>query len=135
MERVQAIAWMCIGRAVMFGSLAIFCMMVSFSFNPPAALRIGAVLTLAMAAILLVKAHYALRQRPNHTEVWLHLDDSSRPTTDETRRDYARTLRDVYLRFAAGSFAVACAMFAVSVALVAAGMKIEGIPLAAAAIR
>ena len=45
MEKVREVAVACIGRAVMFGTLAIGCVMVGFSFNPVSAFRSGAVAT------------------------------------------------------------------------------------------
>jgi hypothetical protein len=42
MERARKIANVCVGRAVLFGWLAIVCIMFSFSFHPVAAFRAGA---------------------------------------------------------------------------------------------
>ena len=131
METVRKVAVMCVARAVMFGALAISCVMVAFAFSPPAAFRTGAVLTLVMAVVLLLKAHYALRQQPKHTEVWLYLDERVRPRDPEAARRFARVLREVYGRFAAGSFAAACGLFLVSVAMIAAGMEMQGFSPAA----
>src|SRR5688572_8023713 len=117
MEKVREVAVACIGRAVMFGTLAIGCVMVGFSFNPVSAFRSGAVLTLVMAAVLIWKAVAAHRQNPKNTEVWLYLDDHSRPVGDHARRMFATVMREVYGRFAQVSLYVACAMFAVSLVL------------------
>lgn len=125
METVRKIAIMCVGRAVMFGALAIACVMFAFAFNPPAAFRTGAVLTLVMAVVLLLKAHYALYQKPKRTEIWLHLDERSRPNDAEAMRRFAGVLREVYGRFAAGSFAAACVLFVISVIMMAAGMEVQ----------
>ena len=130
METVRKVAVMCTARAVMFGTLAISCVMFAFAFSPPAAFRTGAVLTLIMAVVLLIKAHYVLYQQPKHTEVWLYLDERARPRDAEAARRFARVLREVYGRFAAGSFAAACGLFLVSVAMIAAGMEIHGMAAA-----
>ncbi|TIW31077.1 MAG: hypothetical protein E5V71_21605, partial [Mesorhizobium sp.] len=56
MDEIRRIAVECIGRAVMFGSLAIGCVMVGFSFSPVSAFRSGAFLTLTMVLALMWKA-------------------------------------------------------------------------------
>lgn len=117
MDKIREVAMACTGRAVMFGALAIVCVMVSFSFDPVAAFRSGAVLTLAMAAILTWKALAATRQNPKLTEVWIYLDEHSRPAGEQARHLFASVLREVYGRFAQASLIVACGLFAISVAL------------------
>ena len=126
MEAVRKVAVICVARAVMFGTLAIVCIMFAFSFNPPAAFRAGAVLTLGMAAVLLLKAHHVLRQQPKHTEVWLYLNERFRPRDDEGTRLYTAVLREVYGRFALGTFTVACGLFVVSALMIAAGLEMQG---------
>lgn len=121
MERFRQVATMCIGRAVLFGWLAITLVMLSFSFNPAIAFRAGAVLALVMATILLVKALGATRKNPRHTEMWIHLDDRSQPMNDEARRVFGNTIRDVYARFAQGAFLVACVLFMLSIAFIGLG--------------
>ena len=123
MEKIREVAIACVGRAVMFGSLAIGCVMVGFSFNPVSAFRSGAVMTLVMAAILIWKAVAAPRQNPKMTEVWLYLDEHSRPAGEHARYLFASVMRDVYARFAQASLAVACAFFAVSVTLMLFGLE------------
>lgn len=126
MEPIRQVAVMCVARAVSFGTLAIVCVMVSFAFSPPAAFRTGAVLSLVMAIILLLKAHYVAWQQPKHTEVWLYLDERTRPRDAEATRRFTSVLREVYGRFAAGTLMVACGLFAVSVLMLAAGMEMHG---------
>ena len=117
MDKIREVAVACIGRAVMFGALAIGCVMVGFSFNPVSAFRSGAVMTLAMAAILIWKAVAASRQNPKMTEVWLYLDEHTKPAGEHARYLFATIMREVYGRFAQASLAVACGFFAVSVVL------------------
>ena len=65
MGEIRRVAVDCIGRAVMFGSLAIGCVMIGFSFNPVSAFRTGALLTLTMALALIWKAMTAAPRIPN----------------------------------------------------------------------
>ena len=84
------------------------------------ALRLG---VYSMAAILIWKAVAARRQNPKMTEVWLYLDEHTRPAGDHARYLFASVMRDVYARFAQASLAVACAFFAVSVTLMLFGLE------------
>jgi hypothetical protein len=127
METIRQIAFVCVARAVGFGTLAIGCVMLSFAFSPPTAFRAGALLALIMAGVLILKAHHAVRQQPKHTEVWLYLEDGLRPRDAEAKRRFAGVLRDTYGRFAAGSLAAACCMFFISVVLVATGMEMASL--------
>ncbi|MBO6540865.1 MAG: hypothetical protein JJ969_15875 [Rhizobiaceae bacterium] len=121
MEKFRQVANMCVGRAVMFGWLAIGLIMLSFSFNPAIAFRAGAVMALGMATILIVKAFEASRKNPRHTEAWLYLDDKSRPANPDAKRVFRNTLREVYGRFAQGVFLLACVMFVLSMIFVGLG--------------
>ncbi len=123
MEKIREVAIFCIGRAVMFGSLAITCVMVGFSFNPVSAFRAGAMLTLLMAAILIWKAYAAARQNPKSTEVWMYLDQKARPANEHSRFVFATIMRDVYARFGQASLAVACLFFAISIIFVMFGFE------------
>jgi Ca2+/Na+ antiporter len=125
MDKIREVAVFCVGRAVMFGSLAITCVMVGFSFNPVSAFRAGAVLTLLMAAILIWKAYAAARQNPKSTEVWVYLDDKARPANEHSRLVFATVMRDVYARFGQASLAVACLFFAISMVFVMFGFKAD----------
>lgn len=110
-------AFVCIGRAVMFGALAIGLVMLSFSFDPPKAFFAGAVLTLIMAEILILKALVAPWQNPKRTEVWGYLDEASRPGDASGMEVFVAVLRDVYGLFARNSFTAACSFFAASLLL------------------
>lgn len=123
MHEIRTVAVTCIGRAVLFGSLAIGCVMVAFSFNPVSSFRAGAVLTLLMAAILLGNAWGAGRRNPRHTEVWLYLDDRSRPANAEAVFLFATVLREVYANFGRIALIVACAFYLVSILLVLLGFQ------------
>ena len=110
MKHIREVAVQCTGRAVMFGALAIFCMMVGLSGDLVAAFRAGGFLTLIMVAALVWKATAVTKQNPRHTEVWLNLDEQSRPAQN-SHKAFASVLQDVYqfyarvaLGFAAGFF-------------------------------
>lgn len=123
MEKIREVAFMCVGRAVMFGTLAIGCIMIGFSFNPVSAFRSGAVATLLMATILMWKALTATRRNPKATEVWLYLDEASRPLDQHARFVFATVMREVYGRYAQFSLLVACALFAISLIFAAFGYE------------
>ena len=129
MEKIREVAIFCVGRAVIFGSLAITCVMVGFSFNPVSAFRAGAVLTLMMAAILIWKAYAAAGKNPKTTEVWIYLDQRARPADEHARFVFATVMRDVYGRFGQASLAVACLFFAISMVFVMFGFKAYQPPL------
>lgn len=120
MERIRVAAIVCIGRAVLFGALAIGLVMLSFSFDPARAFYAGAVLTLIMAQVLILKALILPWQNPRRTEVWTCLDEASRPYGPSGLSVFSSVLRDVYAGFARNSYAVACIFFAVSIGLRAA---------------
>jgi len=73
-ERIRVLADLSIRRACGFGGLAVCMMMVAFSFDLVIALRVGALGTTLMAAILLAKAWQAPTRSYRKAEVWLLLD-------------------------------------------------------------
>ncbi|PDQ17924.1 hypothetical protein CN311_27440 [Mesorhizobium sanjuanii] len=123
MDEIRRVAVECIGRAVMFGSLAIGCVMIGFSFNPVSAFRSGAFLTLTMALALMWKAMTAGIKNPKHTEVWLYLDEKSRPADGSARRVFGTVLSDVYKLYARIALGVAVGFFLVSLVLMLFGME------------
>lgn len=129
MERARQVAFFCVGRAVMFGWLAIACVMFSFAFSPVAAFRAGAVLALVMSAILVFKAIAAARQNPRHTEVWIYLDEKTRPMNDQARVVFSDMMREIYGRYARGVFIISCIFYAVSLAFVVMGFDITLPPI------
>ena len=123
MDKIRQIAVHCTGRAVMFGTLAITCVMISFSFDPAVAFKAGAIMSLAMSGILLFKAATARSKDPRKTEVWLYLDKDARPREGHPQAVFSGILRDVYARFAQMTLAASVTMFAVSVVLSLAGVE------------
>ncbi|WP_187972453.1 hypothetical protein [Aquibium microcysteis] len=100
-----------------FGALGIVLLMLSFAFDAALAFRCGAICTLLMAGILTRKALVAHRQPPRRTEVWLHLDERSRPSDERSIRAFSEMMSGVYAEFARLALNVACGFFAVSVAI------------------
>lgn len=123
MDEIKRVAVECIGRAVMFGSLAIGCVMIGFSFNPVSAFRSGAFLTLMMALVLMWKAMTASTKDPRRTEIWLYLDERSRPIDDPARRAFGTVVRNVYGVFARIALCVAVGFFGLSLVLMMFGLK------------
>ncbi|WP_265516436.1 hypothetical protein [Nitratireductor luteus] len=123
MEKIRGVAFVCIGRAVMFGALAIGLIMISFSFDLVLALYAGAILTMAMSEILIIKAIILRWQNPRRTEVWTCLDPSSRPVGTPGQAVFRVVLRDVYGFFARNSYTIACSFFAASTVLRLAGVS------------
>lgn len=123
MEKIREIGIFCVGRAVFFGSLAIGCVMVGFSFNPVSAFRSGALLTLLMAGVLLWKAMAARSQNPKRTELWLYLDEKSRPAEAQAKFIVSAIMRDVYAKFGQAALGVAFGFFLISLLLTAFGLE------------
>jgi hypothetical protein len=123
MDEIKRVAVECVGRAVMFGSLAIGCVMIGFSFNPVSAFRSGAFLTLIMALILMWKAMTAGNRNPRHTEMWLYLDEKTRPIDGPARQVFATVTREVYGLFARIALAVAVGFFMFSLLLMLFGLN------------
>ena len=79
MENMRRIAFEVVSRACLFGSLAIFCVMIGMSFNARLAFQAGGFLTTIMAVILIFKAREALTKPYRRTEMWLYLSEDVRP--------------------------------------------------------
>lgn len=116
MEVMRRIAFATVMRACGFGSLAIFCIMIAMSFEPRAAFMVGAVLTLLMTLVLLVKAYESRTKDHRRTEMWLYLPEEHRPGDDHAQWATATVLRDTYLAFARYTSLVSIAMGALALA-------------------
>lgn len=115
MQKIQELAFACVARAVMFGTLAISCIMLSFSFNPAMAFRAGAFLTLIMSAVLVFKAMVALGLNPRRTEVWAYLDETTRPQELHAQKIIGGIMRESYIHFAWLTFYAAMGLFTASI--------------------
>ena len=116
MEHMRRIGFETVLRACGFGSLAIFCVMIGLSFEPRAAFQAGGMLTLLMAAILMLKAYEARTKNHRKTEMWLYLPKELRPPASYAQWASATVLRETYLTFARWTAAVAIVMWVAALA-------------------
>jgi hypothetical protein len=123
MEEMRRIAYETVMRACLFGSLAIFCVMVGMSFDPRLAFQGGGTLTTMMAIILIYKAREALTKDYKKTEMWLYLPKDFRPPEAYAQWASSTILRDTYLTFALWTSAIAIGMWAAALLLSLFGVK------------
>jgi Ca2+/Na+ antiporter len=123
MNDYRLIATVSVGRAVMFATLAIVMMMMGMAFDFALSLKVGAVLTLAMSAILLWFALTIARRRVETTETWLLLDDDAKPRNDEARSVLKTALKDIYLQFSMRAWIASVSMFAGSSLMAVMGVE------------
>jgi hypothetical protein len=114
MQEMRRVAFQTVQRACLFGSLAIFCVMVGTSFEPRLAFQTGGTLTTLMAAVLSYKAREALTKDYKKTEMWLLLPKDFRPPEAYAQWASSTILRDTYLTFALWTSAIAIAMWAIA---------------------
>jgi hypothetical protein len=110
MEHMRRIAFETVLRACGFGSLAIFCVMIGLSFEPRAAFQAGGMLTLLMAAVLMLKAYEARTKNHRKTEMWLYLPKEQRPPEAYAQRACSAVLQEIYLTFARWTTSLAIIM-------------------------
>ncbi len=111
---MRRIAFETVQRACLFGSLAIFCIMVGMSFEPRLAFQAGGTLTSLMAGVLIYKAREALTKPYRKTELWLYLPDNLRPPADHAQWASATVLRETYLTFAMWTAAISITMWVIA---------------------
>lgn len=114
MDHMRKVAFETVSRACLFGSLAIFCIMVGFSFEPRLAFQTGGTLTVLMAGILIYKAREALTKPYKKTEMWLYLPEQYRPPETYAQWAASTVLRDTYLTFALWTSAIAILLWAIA---------------------
>ena len=114
MQEMRRIAYATVQRACLFGSLAIFCVMVGMSFEPRLAFQAGGTLTGLMAIILMYKARDALTKPYRKTELWLYLPEELRPPADHAQWASSTVLRETYLTFALWTSAISIAMWVIA---------------------
>lgn len=115
MDPIEHAATISIGRATGFGALAIFCVVFAFAFDPVIATRAGAILCIAMAALLGHFAMLAPLRSYRRTELWLILPKADRPPAAVAQRLIGEALRRAYLRFAEASLLLATIFAGLSV--------------------
>lgn len=122
MEPMRRVAYDVVQRACLFGSLAIFCVMVGMSFEPRLAFQAGGTLTAIMALVLIYKAREARTKPYNKTELWLYLPKDVRPPTAQAQWASATVLRETYLTFALWTSAISIGMWVIALIFRFAGM-------------
>lgn len=111
MEYLRQTAMVSVGRACGFVALAIGCVMIGLSFDPPQMLRAGAILTLLLTLGLCIKAWIAARQDYRGTETWLMLPQERRPPAEIAKRTLPAVLQEAYFRFARFSAGVSASLW------------------------
>ncbi|MEZ5890966.1 MAG: hypothetical protein R3D52_12450 [Xanthobacteraceae bacterium] len=101
-------------RACGFASLAIFCVMIGFSFEPRIAFQAGGVLTLVMVAVLYFKALEARTKDYRRTEMWLYVPKELRPPDAYAQYVSSTVLRETYLTFAYWTAMISITMWALA---------------------
>lgn len=114
MQEMRRIAYETVQRACLFGSLAIFCVMVGMSFEPRLAFQAGGTLTTGMALILIYKAREAKTKDYRRTEMWLYLPKDFRPAEGSAQWATSTVMRDTYLAFALWTSVIAISMWVIA---------------------
>jgi hypothetical protein len=109
MEELRRAAVGSVARGCGFGALAIACTMIGF-VDLSRAMLAGGVLFVLMTLILIWKGNAAPSRPYKRAEAWLMLDPAKRPGPDQAQRVLGGVLREVYLRFAQITAAVAAAL-------------------------
>ena len=117
MEHLRQAAIVSVGRACGFVGLAIGCVMIGLSFDPPQMVRAGAILTLLLALGLCAKAWIAAKQDYRGTETWLLLAKEHKPPAEIAKRTLPAVLRETYFRFARFSAGISAGLWLAAVVL------------------
>jgi hypothetical protein len=99
-SRLNELALLSVSRACGFAGLGIFCFMVGLAGYPVVALNSGAILMMATAAILVIKAELSPRTPYTRTELWIILEPHERPGAEFAQQLIGNTLRGIFMRFA-----------------------------------
>lgn len=98
--RLRALAAQSVGRACFFAALAIWCVMVGLIADPLRSVKAGAILTILVACVLLLKAGRVTHVSYKKTELWLLLDRKIALQPEVAQRVITTILRETYLRYA-----------------------------------
>jgi hypothetical protein len=116
-QRVRQLAVHSIGRGCFFAALAIWCVMIGLIAEPFQSLKSGAILSMLVACVLLLKAGHVTRASYKKTEVWILLDRHIDLSPEVAQRIITAILREIYLRYtlyaaiAAGGFWLCALLF------------------------
>ena len=113
-------AYYTVARDAGFVSLGSGVLMLSFSFWPPVAIEVGAIIALMFSVGLLIRAGFLTEKRITRSEVWRALPDEERPEGEDAQRWARAELQTVLLRFAKSAAGVAGILFMSALVLSAA---------------
>jgi hypothetical protein len=99
-QRVRTLAVHSVGRGCFFAALAIWCVMIGLIAEPLQALKSGAILTMIVVCVLLIKAGRVTHRPFKETEVWIMLGRSIELSPEVAQRIITVALRETYLRYA-----------------------------------
>lgn len=119
LERIETLARLSVARGCGFAMLGIGTTMIGLLDDPAQSLRIGGILSLVTALVLLAKAGGATRRDHRNTELWIMLDPGERPAAAIAQTIVSRILREAYLTFAYYFANGSCVLIVLSVALAA----------------
>lgn len=111
LERIRAAAQVSIGRATMFGALAIWAASFGFISWPLTAFRLAALLSTLAMVILIYKALQAPHRPYRRTEVWYMLGKSHCLPEERAQVVFAEVLGETFWRFASLVAAVAAVLW------------------------
>jgi hypothetical protein len=121
---IEDAAEVSVARGCGFAALAIATCMVGLSAEMPLAFQCGGMLVLLMMLILVLRGMAAPHVSYKRTEVWLMLEPAARPQATVAQQVIGRALREVYLRYALRSAAMAATLLVGSLL-----MRLAGKPL------
>lgn len=99
-HRVRSLAVQSVGRGCFFAALGIWCVMIGLIAEPLQAIKAGAILTMLVGCVLLLKAGRVTRVSYKQTEVWILLDRRIELSPQVAQRIITVTLREIYLKYA-----------------------------------
>lgn len=124
-QRVRTLAVHSVGRGCFFAALAIWCVMIGLIADPLQALKSGAILTMIVACVLLMKASHVTHVSYKKTEVWLLLGRSIELSPEVAQRVITGILREIYLRYALYAAVIGIGFWFCALAFWLAGAKLS----------
>ncbi|MGD9868458.1 MAG: hypothetical protein AB7U38_10725 [Hyphomicrobiales bacterium] len=115
LEHIESAAMLSVTRGCGFLALGVFCVMFGLSFDFALAFKVGGVLMLGTALLLLFKARQALTRPYKKTETWIILAPDKRPTPATAQKLIGGVLNAIYYRFALWSAGIAAVFLAIAV--------------------
>jgi hypothetical protein len=97
MREIEALGVLSVRRGCAFGALAIGTLMFGFMNQPAIAFGIGAISSVLVALILLLKRNFLARTDYRKTELWVMLPRDRRPPGNIASQVVPRILGEAYL--------------------------------------